>query len=340
MLTYNRNLFLWFKNLKFLYVKLQLIEPNNESSMIEVAIEASDKLNVKMPNYEHWLILRASKVKLDEIEQLRLLLSKKNHLDLEILINVSGIISNSLEASHERVTLEKFRALGKKVRFLAWDQRVLNNSEFSDFRFLPEAKIQHHRSVTSEKNVVGFYGKLSFQRGLFDLLLTVYLNPKLNYRIVGYDFNPKYLYRRKGFVSIRKTPLKALSSLILNSLARIALKSKRVNFREMYFQDEIEMSRDMQACSAIFFSCNRTPYSSGLVYQSLASEVPVVWVDGKSAMSFVLDQHFPLGRLRPEFILRYNYLTSKIESIKNEKTKIIFSLNDFDSVMKQCHCKL
>jgi hypothetical protein len=66
----------------------------------------------------------------------------------------------------------------------------------------------------------------------------------------------------------------------------------------------------------------------------------VVWVDGKSAMSFVLDQHFPLGRLRPEFILRYNYLTSKIESIKNEKTKIIFSLNDFDSVMKQCHCKL
>ena len=189
---------------------------------------------------------------------LKKILLKNDDLHIEVLVNASGIISGSKESASESLVIEKFTELSSRVNFLAWDKRVTVVSDLRNFRFLPEPKNITPRLRIPTKNIVGFYGKLSFDRGLFDLLLSVFFNPKLHYRISGYDFNRKHLYRSKNFISMRRTPVKGILSLGLNYLVQLAFLSNRVAFEQRYYKDEAEMTREMQMCSAIFFSCARS----------------------------------------------------------------------------------
>jgi glycosyltransferase involved in cell wall biosynthesis len=195
------------------------------------------------------------------------------------------------------------------------------------------------RKYFPEETTIGFYGKLSSERGLFRLLVSVFLNPKLKFRIMGYGFKRNHLFRSRKFVSIKRTPLAAVWSLIVNYFAVSATKFKRVNFELKYFQDEEEMAREFQNCSAVFFSCAHSPYSSGLVYQSLAAGVPIVWSDGDSAMAHVLKREFPLGEIRNKEIFRPGGLTNFVSDIKNVKTRAIFENKDFDKVLMNCSCQ-
>ena len=96
------------------------------------------------------------------------------------------------------------------------------------------------------------------------------------------------------------------------------------------------MSTDMQLCSAVFFSCSRSPYSSGLVHQSLASGIPVVWNPGNSAMASVLEEAFPFGRINRRDLFRYNRLFKLVTEVEDVTTVPVFDHDFFDRVLSQC----
>jgi hypothetical protein len=217
-----------------------------------------------------------------------------------------------------------------------WDKRVTAVSDLRNFRFLPEPKNITPRLSTPPKPVIGFYGKLSFDRGLFDFLLSVFFNPKLRYQISGYGFNRKYVYRSRNFISMRRTPVRGILSLVLNYLVQLAFLSNRVVFEQRYYKDEAEMTREMQMCSAIYFSCARSPYSSGLVYQSFAAGIPVVWSPGASAMSYILEDIFPEGRISEMALLLPNNLFRLILAVNELKVEPIHDYQYFDEVLLQC----
>ena len=334
--TSNKALRDWFQGRKLEFVELQFINSDRRSdifseldSFLNLAIDTSTKPR-------HLFILRGKDINSDEISILARTLSKNRDLHIEVLVNASGIISGSKEAASESLVIEKFTELGSRVKFLAWDKRVTVVSDLRNFRFLPEPKNITSRSSTPPKIVIGFYGKLSFDRGLFDLLLSVFLNPKLRYQISGYGFNRKHVYRSRNFISMRRTPVRGILSLGLNYLVQLAFLSNRVVFEQRYYQDEAEMTREMQMCSAIYFSCARSPYSSGLVYQSFAAGIPVVWTPGNSAMAYVLDESFPSGRITVRDFFRRNRLFDLVKEVKGVRTAPIFDYEIFDDVLSSC----
>lgn len=284
----------------------------------------------------HLLILRGKDVSEESRDILGKLLLNNSNLHIEVLVNISGIISCTNEASSEQRVIDNFTKLGRRVCFLAWDIRAPSNLGVQNIRFLPEPKSAMPRKTYSSSKIIGFYGKLSFERGLFDLLLLVFFNPNLYHRICGYGFNRNHLYRSRNFISMRRTPFLGLLSLALNYLVQLALLSSRVSFEERYFSDEREMSSDMQLCSAVFFSCSRSPYSSGLVYQSLASGIPVVWNPGNSAMDNVLGEAFPFGRIKRSDLFRYNRLFKLVKEVEDVTTVPVFDYDIFDHVLSQC----
>jgi hypothetical protein len=288
------------------------------------------------PKPRHLFILRGKDLTGDELSMLERILSKNEDLHIEVLVNVSGMISGSKEATSESLVIEKFTRLSSKVNFLAWDKRLADVSDMGNCRFLPEPKNITPRLIIPTKTVVGFYGKLSFDRGLFDFLLSVFFNPKLHYRISGYGFNRKHVYRSRNFISMRQTPFRGILSLVLNYSVQLAFLSRRVDFEQKYYETEVEMASDMQLCSAIFFSCTRSPYSSGLVYQSFAAGIPVVWTPGNSAMAYVLDESFPLGRITIRDFFRRNRLFDVVKEVKGVRTTPIFDYEIFDEVLSRC----
>jgi hypothetical protein len=334
--TRNKALRDWFQGRKFEFVELQFINTEHKSDIFS---ELDSFLNVATDTStrpRHLFILRGKDINSDEISILARTLSKNRDLHIEVLVNASGIISGSKEAASESLVIEKFIELGSRVKFLAWDKRVTVVSDLRNFRFLPEPKNIISRSSTPPKTVIGFYGKLSFDRGLFDLLLSVFLNPKLGYQISGYGFNRKHVYRSRNFISMRRTPVRGILSLGLNYLVQLAFLSNRVVFEQRYYKDEAEMTREMQMCSAIYFSCARSPYSSGLVYQSFAAGIPVVWTPGNSAMAYILEEIFPEGRISENALLRPNNLFRVIMAVKELKVEPIHDYQYFDEVLLQC----
>lgn len=334
--TSNQALRDWFQARRLEFVQLKFIDSKQESdifseldSFLKVTVENSS-------NPGHLFILRGKDLSDNKLSKLEKMLSEHHDLHIDVLVNASGIISKSKEAAYENLVLEKFTKLGSRVHFLAWDKRVTVVSDLRNFRFLPEPKNVTPRLSVPTKTVIGFYGKLSFDRGLFDILVSVFFNPKLQYRISGYGFNRKYLYRSRNFISMRRTPVRGIFSLALNYFVQLSFLSNRVAFEQKYFKDEAEMTSEMQTCSAIFFSCARSPYSSGLVYQSFAAGIPVVWTPGNSAMAHVLDESFPLGRITLRDIFRRNRLFDLVKQVKDVRTAPIFDHEIFDDVLSRC----
>ncbi len=339
VVTQNSSISRWFSSRIFSHVELRFLQKSvNESIFERLTLELNNQIQRNIQQF-HFFILRSTRVQEEDFTTLKFLLKKYEKADLKVLTNVSGILSDTKEGKHEKEILKKFRELQANVTFFAWDQRVSGNSEFRDTHFLPEAKQMRERKYFPEETTIGFYGKLSSERGLFRLLLSIYLNPKLKFRIMGYGFNHKYIFRSRKFVSIKSTPIAAIWSLFVNYFVVSALKFKRVNFKKMYFQDEVEMAREFQNCSAVFFSCADSPYSSGLVYQSLAAGVPVVWSDGDSAMAYVLKREFPMGEIRNNEIFRPGGLTNFVSDINEVKTHAIFENKDFDKLIMYCFCQ-
>jgi hypothetical protein len=329
-LTSNHTLWDWYQTKKFEFVELHFAKCDlgiNVFSMVASFISARANSSSRPI---HMFVLRGKDLSEEHRAALGKLLLLNSNLHIEVLVNVSGIISGTNQAFSEQKVINDFTNLGRRVSFLAWDKRAPNSLKVQNCRFLPEPKSAIPRLTRPSRKIIGFYGKLSFERGLFDLLLSVFFNPNLHYQISGYGFNRKYLYRSQNFVSMRQTPFRGLLSITLNYLVQIAFYSKRVTFEERYYTDEMEMSSEMQMCSAIFFSCARSPYTSGLVYQSLASGIPVVWTPGNSAMAYVLEESFALGRIKFRDLFRWNRLFKLVKEVEELSPTPIFDYDSFD----------
>lgn len=336
VLTSNQALQGWFQTRKLEFVELHFVSTEQGSDIFS-ELDSFLKVNADdSSNPRHLFILRGKDLNDDKLSMLETMLLKHHDLHIEVLVNASGIISRSKEAAFENRVIEKFTALSSRVNFIVWDKRVTTCSDLINFRFLPEPKKITPRLSTPTKTVVGFYGKLSFDRGLFDILVSVFFNPKLQYRISGYGFNRKYVYRSRNFISMRRTPIRGIFSLALNYLVQLAFLSNKVAFEQRYFKDEAEMTSEMQMCSAIFFSCTRSPYSSGLVYQSFAAGIPVVWTPGNSAMAYVLEGIFPEGRISVKTLRLPHKLYRAIIDVKELHVGPIHDYQYFDEVLTQC----
>ena len=317
-------------------MQLKFIDTKQESDIFS---ELDSFLKATVDNSSkpgHLFVLRGKDLSDEKFSMLERMLSKHHDLHIDVLVNASGIISRSKEATTENLVIEKYNGLNSRVSFLVWDKRVTDVSDLRNFRFLPEPKNVTPRLSVPTKTVIGFYGKLSFDRGLFDILVSVFFNPKLQYQISGYGFNRKYVYRSKNFISMRRTPIRGIYSLALNYLVQLAFFSNKVAFEQRYFKNEAEMTSEMQTCSAIFFSCARSPYSSGLVYQSFAAGIPVVWTPGNSAMAHVLEESFPLGRITLRDFFRRNRLFDLVKQVEDVRTAPIFDYEIFDDVLSRC----
>jgi hypothetical protein len=332
----NMSLLEWFHSKNLEYVKLNFTYSSERSDVISSMAAFLNSENQESAIRPHILILRGKDLDSEHHEVLKRLLAEKLDLHLEILVNVSGIISASNESKAEKKVVEYYSSMGSSVNFLAWDKRVENRTDMKNIRFLPEPKNVINRHIMHKKTIIGFYGKLSFERGLFDLLCSVFFNPKLHYQIIGYGYDRKNVYRSKSFVSMRRTPLIGLANKVTNYLVQVALLSKRVSFEERYFRDENEMSESMQTCSAVYFSCSRSPYSSGLIYQSFASEVPVIWEQGNSAMAYILDEVFPEGSVTRRSLFNLNELFRAVCRVEGLTVKPIFGYSQFDDVLTNC----
>jgi hypothetical protein len=135
---------------------------------------------------------------------------------------------------------------------------------------------------------------------------------------------------------MRRTPVRGILSLGINYLVQLAFLSNRVEFEQRYYKDEAEMTSEMQMCSAIFFSCERSPYSSGLVYQSFAAGIPVVWSPGNSAMAHVLESSFPAGKVGVSELFRWNGLFDSVDAVEGLTTAPVFDYGSFDEAFSRC----
>jgi hypothetical protein len=336
ILTSNRALQDWFQARRLKFVNLEFVNAERELGIFSELESVLDVYAYNASKPRHLFILRGKEISAGQLSLLGKVLLKHHDLHVEVLVNASGIISRSKEATSEILVIKKFTELNSRVNFLAWDKRLAVVSDLKNFRFLPEPKNRTPRSSIPTKTVIGFYGKLSFDRGLFDFLFSVFFNPKLHYRISGYGFSRKHLYRSRNFISMRQTPFRGILSVALNYLVQLAFLSRRVKFSQTYFKDEKDMISDMQSCSAVFFSCARSPYSSGLVYQSLAAGIPVVWNPGNSAMAYVLEESFPAGRISVTKLHHFNDLYNLVKEVKGLRTFPIFDYKNFDDVLSTC----
>jgi hypothetical protein len=261
-----------------------------------------------------------------------------HRVDLRVLVNISGMISNTSHSESERAVLNTLKIFKNRMHFITWDLRVTGSREFSDIEYLPTYKKSVRRTFLDSQLNIGFFGKLSSERGLTNLLFAAILNPKLNFVLKGYGLSFKYLYRWPGYLSVKRTPIKAIVSLFLTFYIFLLTKLPNVSLSEVYFDTEEEMTTEIQKCSAIFWSCRKSPYESGVGIQALANGVPVVWLNGKSAMAKLLSAHYPIGELPIEKLYKFRGLQNFVLSVKDFTPSNPFTFEEFQSVASNCSC--
>jgi hypothetical protein len=286
----------------------------------------------------HIISLRANDFAAGNIVDWSRFIETCDRVDLRVLISISGMISNTSHSESERKVLNTLKIFKNKIHFMAWDSRVTDSREFSDIKYLPNYKKIVRRNFLNRQLSIGFFGKLSSERGLTNLLFAAIVNPQLNFVLMGYGLSIKYLYRWPGYLSVKRTPIKAIVSLFLTLYIFLLTKLPNVSLSEVYFDTEEEMTTEIQKCSAIFWSCRKSPYESGVGIQALANGVPVVWLNGESAMAKMLLTHYPVGELPLEKLYKFRGLQNFVLSIKNLAPSARFTFEEFQSVASNCNC--
>jgi glycosyltransferase involved in cell wall biosynthesis len=319
-------------------ISYQFIDVISKPSFFHQSLEVVKKVTESSSEPFHLIFLRANDLAAGNLIDWSKFIEEHQQIDLKVLINVSGVISNSSHSKSEREVLNKLGIFKDKIHFMAWDFRVTKSKEFSNFEYLPLYKNSVKKSNIKSQLQIGFFGKLTSDRGLTDLLFSAILNPQLKFVIKGYGLSFKYLYRRPGFLSVKKTPIKAITSFFLTLYIFLLTKLPNVSISEVYFDTEAKMTAEIQNCSAIFWSCRRSPYESGIVIQALAAGVPVVWLNGQSAMAQILSAHYPSGEIPIKKLYQFRGLQNFVLSVKDLEPSAPYTFEEFQSVASNCSC--
>jgi hypothetical protein len=319
-------------------ISYQYVNGTSNLMFFRECLELVKKLTEGSLEKFHVVSLRAKDFAAGNIVDWSRFIETFNKVDLRVLVNVSGIISNSSHSESEKEILDKLKIFKDKIHFMTWDSRVTDIKEFSNVEYLPNYKKSIIKNCLNPQLSIGFFGKLSSERGLTNLLFSAILNPQLNFVLKGYGLSFKYLYRWPGYISVKRTPIKAIVSLFLTLYTFLLTKLPNVFLSEFYFDTEEEMTTEIQKCTAIFWSCRKSPYESGVGIQALANGVPVVWLDGDSAMSKLLLAHYPVGKLPFKELYKFRGLQKFVLSLKNLAPSTSFTFEKFQSVASKCSC--
>jgi hypothetical protein len=259
--------------------------------------------------------------------------------DLSMITNASKILRGWPNPEKEMAFISKLLSLKSLKNIWVWDPAAKNQKISSKIRWLPEYHSSFINREAREQSgkVVGFYGSLSINRGLGEVLLIAALNPDLKFRIKGYGEPNFWSWRPLNYQSKFKNPLKFVFSLIVASTFVSLIKLRNVKVTNVYFENDEVLVGDMKTCSVLFYAADRHPYSSGISLLGLASGIPVIWLRGNSAANDNLYKKFPEGMFDRKFILSRRRFRKKLN---DALTSEISSLNDWETLkiaLKESH---
>ena len=208
-------------------ISYQFIDAVSKSSFFDQCLDMVKKVTESSSEPFHLIFLRANDLAAGNLIDWSKFIDKHQQIDLKVLINVSGMISNSSHSKPEREVLNKLGIFKDKIRYMAWDFRVTKSKEFSNFEYLPLYKNPVKKRNVKSQLRVGFFGKLTSDRGLTDLLFSTILNPRLKFVIRGYDLSFRYLYRRPGFLSVKKNANQSNQQFFPNYLYLLSYEASK-----------------------------------------------------------------------------------------------------------------
>jgi hypothetical protein len=241
--------------------------------------------------------------------------------DLSIITNASKILRGWPSFGDELSFINKLSAIQFVKNLWIWDPAAKDQSISPKIRWLPE----YHSSFTRERTfknsriVVGFYGGLSINRGLGDLLLIAALNPEITFRIKGYG-NPKFSsWRPLNYKNKFRNPIQFVSSLLMAFILLMLTRLNNVHITKTYFENDEMLVQDMATCSVTFYAADRHPYSSGINLLALAAGIPVIWLKGNSAANDNLYEKFPPGIYERKHLLSRYHFRKKLSEVLDSK---------------------
>ena len=166
---------------------------------------------------------------------------------------------------------------------------------------------------------LSFFGLLTPYRGLFEILVIAFFNPRLKIRIKGYGFSPyrvlrpwkqkKYRYQTWKDKPFLCGPLVATSVLL--SLARFL---PNVDFSPIPFSSEGELDQAMGETRAIFY-CPKLPHGSGLTNKALANDIPIIWNGWEGRAFNLLSKYYCAGYFKYFEIFLPGRIGRKLENL-------------------------
>ncbi len=167
---------------------------------------------------------------------------------------------------------------------------------------------------------IGFFGMLSAERGLGEMLILALFNPKLSVIIRGYSFRRLFVWKPSKYSYLRYSNWRekrclslcfAFISILISNLRFLP----NVSFSDKPFATEDELSYAISECSAVFY-CPKLISGSGITMKCLAGGTPVVWNGIEGYAVDVLRNSFPEGFFRYRDLFVPNRITSKILSFQ------------------------
>ncbi len=223
------------------------------------------------------------------------------NLRIFTIVNASTWLRGYPKQGVEESYLSSLSADPLISRIYSWDPLAKLQRRFPKLDYLPEI----HREVyisnpirTNEKQI-GFYGKLSVDRGLFEVYLAALFHPNRRFRIRGYGKVKamKDFYRMSGYQSKSQTPFRFLCSMAVCLIAWLLSQLPNIDEKSVEFESDLELVADMKTCKCVFYAANHSPHSSGIALLSLVNEIPVLWIKGNSAASDNLERYYPEGHI-------------------------------------------
>jgi hypothetical protein len=307
--------------------------PNSKSEMLEYLQELIDYLN---SSDKRNLIVFPWLPFLEEIE-FENLVSKLN-----LNNSVVGISTLSQDSVINYGDNYKFQFENLFSEFPVckslWVWHSPNNNSSSKVRFLPEFH-PHVKSDIKDNFDISFFGLLTGNRGLAELLFIALLNPKLKIKIKGPGFSLLRIWRPLKYKTLRysnwkKNPLASIFATGISLFLSLLRFLPNVSFDSVPFENDDEFQKAIAESKSIFYGC-KLPHSSGVALTALASEVPVLWFGRKGEAVRQLTSGFGIGRINYSDIFLPNKVFRKFNEIKSIKPTEMYPWKDFVIEVKQ-----
>jgi hypothetical protein len=300
---------------------------DQDNDLMDSSIDAIfDVISKSEKDFFHIFFLWGGQLNVDNISKLNSLceLSQKK-IGVSILWKFPGLLSRYCTDEtlrQERLLIGLLSNFPIPVRLFAWDDRenwevkppIESLTEYFEY-----SKIRSVQQPTNQNRSpkVSFFGNLTSERGLGELLFLACLNPLVTFNIVGFGKVDKAFWRPHGYRSKRQTPLKWIIGLLLSFVAVMTTKLPNVKYSpEHYFEDHKDLEFAVQDSQMVYYSTRNSGISSGIINMSLYYGVPIIWRAGNSPASDLLRTHFPQGSILRKHFLP-GFFTAFVRSVLN-----------------------